>query len=154
MTQGFCILVLRTFLISGCAGLMSCSSFEQTRDRGSLMEFETATIPRDYHGLWAASGRSCSAANKSKARLNITPNAIGSIRVQRVWGYSDYTDIIVKMASPGAAAQRGNTFFMQLSLDGRKIRFSQSGDRDERVYHRCTGNNALKRDQALARDKN
>jgi hypothetical protein len=149
MTRRLHILVTRAFLVSGCAGLISCSSFEQTRNRGSLMEFETATIPRDYHGLWATSTRSCRAAIGNKAQLNIMSNSIGTARVLGAWGYSDYADVIVELALPGAASQRiepaypgavvprGDTLFMQLSLNGQKIRVSQSGDRDDRIYHRC-----------------
>lgn len=137
MTRRLHIFATRAVLISGCAGLMSCSSFEQTRDRGSVMEFEPAAIPRDYHGLWAISRRSCHAANTNKAQLNIMPHAIGIARVQGVWGYSDYADIIVEMASVGAVTQRGDTLFMQLSLNGQKMRVSQSGDHDERIYYRC-----------------
>jgi hypothetical protein len=113
------------------------------------MEFETATIPRDYHGLWATSTRSCRAAIGNKAQLNIMSNSIGTARVLGAWGYSDYADVIVELALPGAASQRiepaypgavvprGDTLFMQLSLNGQKIRVSQSGDRDDRIYHRC-----------------
>ena len=137
MTPRLHILATHAFLISGCVGLMSCSSFEQTRGRGSLMEFDTATIPRGYHGLWATSMRSCHGANRNKAQLNIMPHSIGIAGVQSVWGYSDYADVVVEMDSVGAVAQRGDTLFMQLSLNGQKMRVSQSGDRDERVYHRC-----------------
>lgn len=129
--------IMGAVLLSGCAGLTSSSSFEQTTDRGSLMESETATSPRDYHGRWATSTRSCGVPQKGKAQLNIMPESIGIARVRRVWFYSDYADIIAEMASLDAVKQRGDTFFMQLSLDGQKMRFSRSGDRHQRIYHRC-----------------
>ena len=65
------------------------------------------------------------------------PHSIGIARVQGVWGYSDYSDVVVEMESVGAVVQRGDTLFLQLSLNGKKMRVSQSGDHDERVYHRC-----------------
>lgn len=66
------------------------------------------------------------------------PNSIGVARVQRVRGYSDFADITVETASSGASIERGDTLFMQLSLNGQNMRFSQSSDDDERVYYRCS----------------
>lgn len=127
----------RLMLIPVCIGLLSCSSFEQTSDRGSLMQFETVAIPRDFIGLWALSRRSCDVNKSTSAQLKITSNLIDDARVENVWGYSDYADIVVETGSPRTEAKRGDTIFLQLSINGQKLRFSKSGDRRTWIFHRC-----------------
>jgi len=119
--------------------LLSCSSveFEQTTERGSMMEYDEAKIPESYRGLWASPKDACFVTRDYGMQIDIGQNAIGEMPVRRLWFYSDYPDIVVELDSSESEADAPVTMFLQLSIDEQKLRMRQSGDRQERTFVRC-----------------
>lgn len=119
--------------------LLSCSSveFEQTTERGSMMEYDGTKIPVLYRGLWASLKDACFVTRDYGMQMQIGESAIGEMPVRRLWFYSDYPDIVVELDSPEGEADAPVTIFLQLSLDEQKLRVRQSGDRQERTFLRC-----------------
>ena len=119
------------FAVLANFALLSCSSieFEQTTERGSLMEYEEARIPESYRGLWASPKDACIVTRDYGMQIEIGERSFGDVAVRRLWFYSDYPVIVVKLDSPEGEADAPVTMFLQLSLDEQKIRVRQSGDR-------------------------
>jgi hypothetical protein len=128
-----------TFALLASFTLLSCSSveFEQTTERGSLMEYEEARIPESYRGRWASPKDACFVTRDYGMQIEIGESSIGEMPVRRLWFYSDYPDIVVELDPPEGEADPPITMFLQLSLDEQKIRVRQSGDRQERTFLRC-----------------
>jgi hypothetical protein len=128
-----------TFALLASFALLSCSSveFEQTTERGSLMEYEEARIPESYRGLWASPKDACFVTRDYGMQMEIGERSFGDVAVRRIWFYSDYPDIVVELDTPEGEADPPVTMFLQLSFDEQKIRVRQSGDRQERIFHRC-----------------
>ena len=128
-----------TFALLASFALLSCSStgFEQTTERGSLMESEEARIPESYRGLWASPKDACFVTRDYGMQMEIGERSFGNVAVRRIWFYSDYPDIMVELDSPEGEADAPVTMFLQLSLDEQKIRVRQSGDREARTFLRC-----------------
>lgn len=133
------ITALRIGLLFGSSLLLSCSTveFEQTAERGSLVEYDEPRIPKSYRGLWASPKDACFVTRDYGVQMYVDEGTIGEMAVQRVWGYTDYLDIVVQLDDPDGEPRAFTTMFMQLSLDEQKMRASQTGDREERIYHRC-----------------
>ncbi len=127
------------FALLASFALLSCSStgFEQTTERGSLMEYEEARIPESYRGRWASPKDACFVTRDYGMQIEIGERAVGEIPVRRLWFYSDFPDIVVELHSPEGEADVPVTMFLQLSLDEQKIRVRQSGGRQERTFLRC-----------------
>ncbi len=127
------------FAVLASFALLSCSSieFEQTTERGSLMEYEEARIPESYRGLWASPKDACFVTRDYGMQIEIGERSFGDVAVRRLWFYSDYPDIVVELDSPEGEADAPVTMFLQLSLDEQKIRVRQSGDRQESTFLRC-----------------
>lgn len=128
-----------TFALFASFALLSCSSsgFEQTTERGSLMEYEEARIPESYRGRWASPKDACFVTRDYGMQIEIGERTIGEMPVRRLWFYSDYPDIVVELDSPEGEADAPVTMFLQLSLDEQKIRVRQSGDRQASTFLRC-----------------
>lgn len=128
-----------TFALLASFALLSCSStgFEQTTERGSLMESEEARIPESYRGLWASPKDACFVTRDYGMQIEIGERAFGDVAVRRIWFYSDYPDVMVELDSPEGDSGARMSMFLQLSLDEQKIRVRQSGERQERILHRC-----------------
>ena len=119
--------------------VLSCSTveFEQTTERGSLVEFEEATIPERYRGRWAFPKDTCFVTRAYRMQMEIGERSIGDVALRRLWSYSDYPDIVVELDSPNEGSDTRINMFLQLSLNEQKMRVRQSGSRQERVFHRC-----------------
>ena len=119
--------------------VLSCSTveFEQTTERGSLVEFEEATIPERYRGRWASSKDACFVTRAYRMQMEIGERSIGDVALRRLWSSSDYPDIVVELDSPNEGSDTRINMFLQLSLNEQKMRVRQSGSRQERVFHRC-----------------
>lgn len=128
-----------TFALFASFALLSCSSagFEQTTERGSLMEYEEIKMPERYRGLWASPKDACFVTRDYGMQMEIGEQSIGEMPVRRLWFYSDYPDIVVELDPPEGEADAPVTMFLQLSLDEQKVRARQSGDRPDHIFHRC-----------------
>lgn len=119
--------------------LLSCSSagFEQTTERGSLMEYEEIKMPERYHGLWASPKDACFVTRDYGMQMEIGEQSIGEMPVRRLWFYSDYPDIVVELDQRDREQDARINIFLVLSLDEQKIRVRYSGERHGRIFHRC-----------------
>jgi len=119
--------------------LLSCSSveFEQTTERGSMMEFYGTKIPAVYRGLWASPKDACFVTRDYGMQMQISESAIGEMPVRRLWFYSDYPDIVVELDSPEGGADAPARMFLQPSINEQKLRMRQSGEQQERTFFRC-----------------
>ena len=128
-----------TVALLASLALLSCSTveFEQTTERGSLVEFEEATIPERYRGRWASPKDACFVTRAYRMQMEIGERSIGDVALRRLWSYSDYPDIVVELDSPGEGSDTRINMFLQLSLNEQKMRVRQSGSRQERVFYRC-----------------
>ena len=126
-------------VLLGSLALLSCSSieFEQTNERGSRIESEEAKIPDAYLGLWASPKDACFVTRDYGMQMSIGKQTIGEMPVRRVWGYSDYTDIIVELDAKEEDSDVRPNLFLQISNNGQKIRARQTGDSKYRILHRC-----------------
>jgi hypothetical protein len=124
-------------VLGGALCLAACSSFEQTSVRGSLIDSDTPAIPQRYLGLWASPKDACFATRDYGSQIYIDQGSIGQATVRRVRSYSDYPDVVVELNLDEGHSDAHTTMFIQPSLDDKKIRVSQTGDREERIYHRC-----------------
>jgi hypothetical protein len=128
-----------TFALLASMTLLSCSSveFEQTAERGSLMEYDEAKIPALYRGLWASPKDACFVTRDYGMQMQIGESAIGEMPVRRLWFYSDYPDIVVELDSPEGEADAPVRMFLQPSINEQKLRMRQSGEQQERTFFRC-----------------
>jgi len=131
--------VRATIALLASFALLSCSSveFEQTTERGSLMEYDEARIPDSYRGMWASPKDACFVTRNYGRQIEIGERSIGEMPVRRLWFYSDYPDIVVELDAPESESDALVTVFLQLSLDEQKLRMRQSGERETRVFHLC-----------------
>ena len=128
-----------TFALLASFALLSCSSveFEQTTERGSLMEYEETRIPERYHGRWASPKDACFVTRDYGMQMEIGERSIGEMPLRRLWFYSDYPDIVVELDSLTEGSDVRINIFLQLSLNEQNIRARHSGDHQARDFHRC-----------------
>ena len=128
-----------TFALLASFALLSCSSveFEQTTERGSLMEYEETRIPERYHCRWASPKDACFVTRDYGMQMEIGERSIGEMPLRRLWFYSDYPDIVVELDSLTEGSDVRINIFLQLSLNEQNIRARHSGDHQARDFHRC-----------------
>lgn len=128
---------LRICLLLGSLAVASCASFEQTKDRGSLIDFEMWIVPEAYRGLWASPKEACFVTRDYGVQMRIDERMVGNTAVTRVRGYSDSPDVVLDLESQEGDSGFRENLWLQLSLDGKKLHARRDGENMPTLFHRC-----------------
>ncbi len=124
-------------LLLGSVAVASCASFEQTKARGSLIDYEMPVVPEPYQGVWASPKDACFVTRDYGVQMRIDEQMVGNEVVAGVRGYSDYPDVVLDLVSQEGDSGLQESLWLQLSLNGNKLRARRDGENAPTLFHRC-----------------
>lgn len=121
-------------LAAVCVLATGCTSYADPKWRGSLVDLDLPVVPETFRGHWATPRDACRKMGDYGVRMLVWPNAVGEAHVSRVQGYSDdATAVLLDLSADGEPSR----LFLELSVNGRKLRARRPYDAKPTVFDRC-----------------